>query len=345
MNIDKKIKGLGIEKISEVDKENKIKLADLVSTVLTDKFQNSKLNKDKIKDKLVNTKMYMANIPKKMSKANYIYMNSSIYFDTSLNLEKLDEFILHECIHKLQEYKNKKNRIIQLGTCNFSTTKIIGLGFNEATIQYIVSKVLDNEKRVVQMYGINLPVISGRYYAIVTNLIEQMVYLVGEETLVNSTINCNDDFLYKGMDNFGEKDFARIRNNFDIILSMQDDIAKLSMEKKEVKQSIEQLQNIYFETQELIATSYFDILLNMINTLQEVEQYKQKLLNYKSLTGKVGEYNFFDKYYEQQLIKVLKKEEKIKASTALVVVSNNPIFKAFRTIKKLFNKPNMEYDK
>lgn len=348
MNIDKKIKKLGIEEVSEVDELTKRKLARAVSTTLVENFQNSKLDKEYIEKKLIDTKMYIANIPKGMSKANYMYMNSSIYFDKSLNIEEVDEFILHECIHRVQEYKDKRKRLVQLGTCNFTTTKIIGLGFNEASIEYIISKVLENKKNSIQVYGINVPSISSKYYSLVTNLIEQIVYLIGTDLLVNSTINCNDELIYKCIDNFGEKNFYKIRENFDKILSTQDGISRLlveSKDKEKIKTEINTLQNTYFETQELIITSYFEILLKMINSLDEIEKCKQKLLNYKELMGKNGNYDFFDKYYEEECARILEKEEKIKAATALMVISNNPIFKAFRAIKKLFIKPNMEYNK
>lgn len=348
MNVDKKIKRLGIEKLAEVDKTAKRNLASLVSTTLVENFQNSKLNKEHIEKKLIDTKMYIANIPKGMSKVNYIYMNSSIYFDKNIDLEKLNEFILHECIHRVQEYKDKRKRLVQLGTCNFATTKIIGLAFNEAAIEYIVSKVLSTQRKDIQVYGINILAISSEYYSIVTNLIQQIVYLIGEDILVDSTINCNNEFIYKCIDNFGEKNFYKIRENFDKILSIQDDISKLLVEYKEkekIKAEINELQNIYFTTQELIITSYFNILLSLINSLEEIEKSKQKLLNYRELIGKKDGYEFFDKYYEEQYSKILEKEEKIKASTALMVINNNPIFKAFRAIKKLFTKPDMEYNK
>lgn len=348
MNVDKKIKNLGIEKLCEVDKEQKQVLANEVANTLIQKFPNSRLNKEKIENKLLDTKMYIANIPKGMLKVNYMYMNSSIYFDKSVQLEKLDEFILHECIHRIQEYKNKNNRLVQLGTCNFATTKIIGLAFNEASIEYIISKVLKTERSLIQVYGINIPVISGKYYSMVTNLIEQIVYLIGEDVLVDSTINCNDEFIYKCIDNFGEKNFYTIRDNFDKILSTQDNISKLLVEYKEkekIKTDIKQLQDTYFETQELITTSFFNTLLALINSLDEIEKCKQKVLNYKELIGRTENYEFFEKYFEELSTKILDKEEKIKSSNALMVISNNPIFKAFRAIKKLFTRPNMEYDK
>lgn len=347
MKIDKKIKNLGIEKLYEVDKEQKQILANKVSKTLVQNFQNSRLNKEKIENKLLDTKMYIANIPKGMLKVNYMYMNSSIYFDKSVQLEKLDEFILHECIHRIQEYK-KNNRLVKLGTCNFATTKIIGLAFNEACIEYIISKVLKTDKSLTQVYGINIPVISGKYYSMVTNLIEQIVYLIGEDLLVDSTINCNDEFIYKCIDNFGEKNFYRIRDGFDKILSTQDNISKLLVEYKEkekIKTNIKELQNTYFEIQELIVTSYFNTLLALINSLDEIEKCKQKLQNYKELTGRTENYEFFEKYSEELSTKILEKEERIKATNALMVISNNPIVKAFRAIKKLFTRPNMEYNK
>ncbi len=348
MNIDKKIKQLGIEKLGDVDDATKRNLANMVSISLTENFRDSGLNKELIEEKLINTNMYIANTPQGMSKANYIYMNSSIYFDKSLDLNKLNDVILHECIHKIQEYKDKKNKLIQLGICDFKDTKIVGLAFNEAAIQYIVSKILHNERKIIRVYGIDIPTISRNYYAMVTNLIEQIVYLIGDETLVNSTINCNDEFIYECIDNFGEKNFIKIRNNFDRILSLKDCINNLFEEHKEreqIEDSIRQLEELYFSTQELILTSNSEVALKIIDNLQDLEEYKEELLHYSNLIGKNEKYDFFEKFYEAQYDILLEKEKSIKEKTSLMVISDNPIIKAFRIIKKLFIKPDSEYNK
>ena len=117
--------------------------------------------------------MYVATIPKNLPRVNYLYFNSALYFDGNINLKELNEDILHECIHKLQEYKKRK-RIIQLGICNFTDTKIIGFGINEAAINYIIMNAINSKKRTIKLYGMEVPENIENYYSIVTNLIQQI---------------------------------------------------------------------------------------------------------------------------------------------------------------------------
>lgn len=50
--------------------------------------------------------MFYAKIPNEISKVNYYYKNSSLYFDEKMDLTIIDEYVLHEFIHKLQEIKD-----------------------------------------------------------------------------------------------------------------------------------------------------------------------------------------------------------------------------------------------
>ena len=100
--------------------------------------------------KLINTDMYLSDIKSGTPKANYIYKNMSLYIDRSIELSENNEDILRECICKVQEVRNKKNRIHKLGLCRFNESKIAGVAFNEAGIQYILSTLLDKKSRRVK---------------------------------------------------------------------------------------------------------------------------------------------------------------------------------------------------
>ena len=43
-----------------------------------------------------------------MSEANYFYKNTSIYFNEKIDIADIEEFAVHECIHYIQEIKDKK---------------------------------------------------------------------------------------------------------------------------------------------------------------------------------------------------------------------------------------------
>lgn len=90
--------------------------------------------------------MYYAEIPEGLSQANYIYKNSTMYFLNNINLDEMNEFVFHECIHIIQENKNKKNQIVKMGLCSINDITVTGMALNEAAIQYMISKVLKNKK-------------------------------------------------------------------------------------------------------------------------------------------------------------------------------------------------------
>ena len=70
--------------------------------------------------------------------------------------EELDEFAIHECIHYLQERKDKKNFLIRMGLCDYTEFKIYGLALNEAAVQLMASKIIGIKKEFVKYFGINL---------------------------------------------------------------------------------------------------------------------------------------------------------------------------------------------
>ena len=57
--------------------------------------------------------MYRAVMPEGMAEANYFYKNTSIYFNEKIAFEDLEEFAIHECIHYIQEVKDKKNNLLR----------------------------------------------------------------------------------------------------------------------------------------------------------------------------------------------------------------------------------------
>ena len=116
-------------------------------------------------------------MPDGMAEANYFYKNSSIYFNEHISDEDLEEFAIHECIHYIQEVKDKKSNLVRMGLCNFDNLKIVGMGLNEAAVQYATSKVIGIEKDYVKYFGVSFRTASPSYYPLECNLIEQMAYL------------------------------------------------------------------------------------------------------------------------------------------------------------------------
>ena len=142
--------------------------------------------------------------------------------------EDLEEFAIHECIHYIQEVKDKKNYLIRMGLCDYTEFKIYGLGLNEASVQLMASKINGIPRDFVKYFGISFETISPSYYPLECCLVNQMAYITGEDVLFESTINSNDNFKKKFADLTSPKIFMTIQNAIDDILNDEESIIKLN---------------------------------------------------------------------------------------------------------------------
>ena len=78
--------------------------------------------------------MYVADMPNDMAMAKYFYKNNSIYFSKNINFNDLHTLALHECLHFMQELKNKHGKLLRLGLYNLEASKHTGMGLNEASV-------------------------------------------------------------------------------------------------------------------------------------------------------------------------------------------------------------------
>jgi len=179
LSIDYELKKNGIEIIYQLDTLKTNSIAKKIATKLCDTFPEHNLDYNKLFIKLSRLSMYVARMPAGMSEATYYYKNSSIYFNSLLDLENnLDNFAIHECIHALQEVKDKNNNLSKLGLCAFEGFKVIGTALNEAAVQIMTSKVMQEENEIVTYYNVALPTISPNYYPLECNLVSQMAYFL-----------------------------------------------------------------------------------------------------------------------------------------------------------------------
>ena len=334
MQINKYFKQLNIEPIAEVDIRKKCEFANRAAMVIVDKFYD--LDYLKIVDIIQHTQMYTAKIPNNLSPVNYSYLDGILYISEKLELDINNEFVLHEVIHRLQEYRNKKNKLLQLGLCDILETSIKGLALNEAAVQYIVKKVLNGENEIVEVYGMKIPTISKNYYPILTNLIEQMIFAVGENILVDSTLNSNNEFKYSAIDLMGESTYYEIQNNFDKIMDVKNQILK-NENQTNVKENIDLIKRIYIETQHKILTSYFNKELKAVKDIDQLKVFGDKLLKYRNLIGSDEGQALYDEYYKEMLNKIQEKEFSFQ-NRALIVVKENKIINVFKRIKNYIQK-------
>lgn len=334
MQVNKYFKQLNIEPIAEVDIRKKCEFANRAAMVIVDRYTD--IDYLKIVDILQHTQMYIAKIPENLSPVNYSYIDGNMYISENIDLNIYNEYVLHEVIHRIQEHRNKKEQLIQLGLCDIQETNIKGLALNEAAVQYIVQKILNGNSQIIEVYGMKIPTVSKTYYPILTNLIEQIVFEVGEDILVDSTFKSNNEFKYATIDLIGEGTYYEIQNNFDKIMDAKNQILK-NENQTVINENIELIKKIYIDTQHIILTSYFDKEFKKIKDLEQIKDFSNRLLQYRDYIGTAEGQVLYSEYYREMLDKIKIKEESFQ-NKALIVVKENKIVKLFKGIKKYIEK-------
>ena len=354
MSVESDLRKDGIEVTEKLDTLKINSIARNVSKKLCDTFPEFNLNQNELFIKLSRLNMYKATMPEGMAEANYFYKNTSIYFNEHIQDEDLEEFAIHECIHYLQEVKDKRNYLLRMGLCDYTEFKIYGLGLNEASVQLMASKVNGIPKEYVKYFGISFETNSPSYYPLECCLANQLAYLVGENILFESTLNSNDNFKEHFANITSPKTYMAIQNAFDDILNNEEEIIKLNNRiasvddrNKKVDGMLEKIEELkseisltFMRTQNLIISSYFDNTFNNISTLEDVENYRRKLYNFKNYLGSMEGYTFFNDYYVNKMMELEKKYNAIEngeVETAIKVITKkeNIFVSLFKAIKKL----------
>ena len=347
----RKLEHLGIEVLDRVEDEKVISFVDEVSTKIKITFPESNINFLDIYKTLLDTPMYYAKIPQGLSEANYYYENSSLYFSEDIDLKNISEYVYHECIHKLQERKDKKGKIVRLGVCEVNELSVKATALNEGAVQYIVTKILDYPAKMAIVYDVELP-IRTTYYPFLTNIIAQLAFLLDESILIDSTINGNENFKIEIIDTLGESEYHTIEKNMDQIFQTKKNILELQNNSEmstnnydKIKENTDLIKNLYINTQNIIYTAYFDKMLKRTENDIEVNMLRKKLYSYRSFTGTIQGYNDFNMYCLDFEKKSRQKQEEFKNKKALMVINDNIVFRIFRKLKGLFKNSTNEYYK
>lgn len=355
MSVESDLKKDGIEVIKKLDTLRVNSIARTVSISLCETFPNYNLNQNDLFIKLSRLDMYIAKMPEGMAEANYFYKNSSIYFNERIDDEDLEEFAIHECIHYIQEVKDKKNYLLRMGLCDYTEFKIYGLGLNEAAVQLMSSKVLAIPKEYVKYFNISFETTSPTYYPLECCLVNQLAYIVGEDILFESTINSNDNFKKKIIELTSYKSFMEIQNSIDDILTAEEEIIKINNKilkiddrNKKVDNMIKKINSLkkditstFLHTQNIIISSYFNKAFHRINNLEDVENYRRKLYNFKDYLGSTEGYTYFNNYYVDKMVDLEDKYNLLENgindnSLYLIKRKESKILKFFRYIRKIF---------
>ena len=357
MSIQSDLQKDGIEVTKQLSSLTVNSLAKSISEKICNTFPDYNFNKADLFMKLCKLNMYMAKMPDGMAEANYFYKNTSIYFNEKIDLNDIEEFAIHECIHYLQEVKDAKNKLIKMGLCEYSNAKPYGLGLNEAAVQLISAKIIGIPKEYVKYFGISFETNSPSYYPLECCLVNQLAYLIGDDILFKSTFYSNDDFKSILSNMTSPKTYVIIQNSIDTILNKEEEIIlltnkifELDSENKDIlnyRRKIEELKSeitiSFMRTQNLIISSYFDTTFNNIENLEQLENYRRKLYQFKTYLGNTDNYTFFNEYY----IKKMESLEELylsiengtfKKPVVPAIIKKNKFIELLNNIKKLFNK-------
>ena len=295
MSVESDLRKDGIKVVDILDTMTVNRIAHNIATKLCETFPELCFNESDLFAKLARLTMYRAEMPEGMAEANYFYKNTSIYFNERVAIEDLEEFAIHECIHYIQEIKDKRNNLIRMGLCNFDTLKITGMGLNEAAVQYLTSKVIGIQKEAVKYFGISFETISPSYYPLECNLIEQLTYFTGDEILFDSTFTSNDKFKNYFIQLTSSKTFTEIELCCDQILELEEEILRLNNKFYSYDERCNKVDKI------VAKQDYFDKAFKNISNLEELDNYRKKLDHYGNLIGRTDDYTFFDDYYTEKM--------------------------------------------
>lgn len=351
LKIEKKLKKLGIKETKEFTQEEKNLVANNVTVSLTMAFPILKSEQANILNKIQNANMFYAKTSENLPKINYIYENHKIYFDESVEIQNITDAMLHEIIHFMQDVRKKNGKLDRIGLCNFNELSLHGLGINEGAVQYVSAKALNSGVQTVKTFEIVLRTISPNYYPVLTNLIEQIVFLIGEDELVKAIILNDEEFENTFFNTFEEnaQDIIKLFDeiiNYNVKNNKEIEIKK-AKEQVEDKSKTDQLKNLYIQAQDLIMRTFFEKQYKLLQTEEDVQNLSTKLENYIKLTGKIeinGQYysncDSFKSKFMNKLDKQLIKIHGQKSKMALAVVYGGRINKLLNKIKGLF-KPNV----
>ncbi len=364
MSIETDLKKDGIEVIEALDTLKINSMAKNLSQKICDTFPDYGFNQNELFIQLSRLNMYRAKMPEGMAEANYFYKNTSIYFNEHIANEDLEEFAIHECIHYLQEVKDKRNYLVRMGLCDYTEFKIYGLGLNEAAVQLISSKINGIPKEYVKYFGISFETTSPSYYPLECCLVNQLAYLTGEDILFESTLKSNDNFKNAFSSLTSPKVFMAIQNAIDDILEHEEEIIKINNKiaqiddrNRKVDGMIEKIDELkheitltFMRTQNLIISSYFNTAFDAISDLEGIEEYRRKLYTFKDLIGYTEGYTFFNDYYVSKMEELEQKYNLIEngeyeTSLKVITKKDNIFLRVIKTLKKIILGSTTEEEK
>ena len=363
MSINSTLKREGIEVIGSLNTLEINKIASNISEKLCNTFPEHKLDQSKLFASIARLNMYVAKFPTNDAVAKYFYKNNSIYFSNKMDLNDLNTLAIHECIHFIQELKNKNGRLLRLGLYNLEGTRNTGMALNEAAVQLMASKASNSNLDTVKYYGMDFSTESPDFYPLQTALIRELAYFTGTYPLFHSTLFSDDIFKNTFIAKSSEKTYIEIERNFDLLFYYESELSKLSYKLatcaetkaganklKLLNQKSEKLKTLIFNTtlgtQNLLLQNCFTKEFEQIHDIESLKAFQTHIYNFKNLLINAENYNFYNDFYCDMMNKLENKRELIKkygvlpisdeATRELSLVQND--FYSLSFLKKIFYK-------
>ncbi len=373
MRKDIALRKAGITIIKKLSTLEVNKIASNISEKICCSFPEHKINQSDLFIAISRVNMYLAQFEDN-SAAKYWYKNNSIYFKENINFDSLETPALHECLHFIQTYRNKKGKIQRLGLYNISSLKENGFALNEAAVQLMASYATNTKIDSVKYYGMEFFTNSPNYYPIECALVRQMTYFTGTYPLFHSTLYSNDIFKNTFIMKSNEDAYYTITKNLDKIVELEEtlnknnlllayndnDNEKINRLKNTIETLKQNIRKITIETQELILTSCVYSDLALVRDNESVAEFKKKLYRFKNVLIKPNEqYSFYNEFYchmmeELELKRTLIKKygilncfKEVRENLALIETRQERlnIFQlAIQKLKKLFHIGQEEYN-
>lgn len=339
INIRRELKDIGIKPIEEISVQEKTNIAEKVAAKLVS-LNVPGISHNEILEKLFQAKMCRASMSSNIGKASYFCKNRTIYFEKDLSLVDLDENIIHECIHYLQDQRDKKEKLRRRGLCTFEEFKVKGMTLNEVGISYISNKLLNKSDKDKTL-----------------TLLKQILLITGEEAFLDSILNNNDRFEKKFMEQTNsEVLYYKVQNAFDAMFDLEQIIKRLNFEGRESANPQRYLSKInmhkhtlnskFSEIQWEIYNRYFSRKIELIDQIEEIKSYKNEMFNFNQwleISQDELKYTNFATEKFEKLNKIELKILKSNANNSMILIGDGIINKVIIMIKKLIFKPK-EYE-
>ena len=362
MNINYILKKEGIQVLRQLNTLEINKIASKIAEMLCSSFPEHNLKKSDLFISISRLNMYIAKMPNDQAKAKYLFKNNSIYFSEDMDLDDLNTLAVHECIHFLQELKDKRGKVKRLGLYK-PHSKSTGLGINEAAVQLMASKATNSNLDSVHYYNMNLSTESPDYYPLETAIIRQLIYFTGTYPLFHSVLYSNDVFKNTVIAKSNEKTYDQIEYNLDLLIQYQEELSLLiynyqnctkneaSINKiKKLYNKIETLKSVILkitlETQNTIIYNCFNKEFDYIKNNESLKSFQEHLYNFKDYLIDTDGYNYYNQFYCDMMNRLEEKRELInkygnltyfqESTRELILLENSTYGIAF--FKKMFSK-------